>query len=251
MKVTSSPEFANLQLTTGGALRTNTSATDAVKFQAYDVDGAAYVDLFTATANNTVGFSINYTPTLDAGVDLDMAAGNHTIGGSIGANTLTLGGVTSAVAIPGSLDIGATIAITGTIDDDSFATASATTLATSESIKAYVDSKTSITWSEVTGTTQAMAVENGYIANNASLVTLTLPATAAVGDIISISGKGAGLYAIAQNAGQTISFGDSATTTGAGGSLTAIERYNSLTLLCITEDTGFEIISSFGNFTAV
>ena len=45
-------------------------------------------------------------------------------------------------------------------------------------------------WTEVTGTSQAMAVNNGYIANNAGLVTLTLPATAAVGDTVIVQGKG-------------------------------------------------------------
>lgn len=32
-----------------------------------------------------------------------------------------------------------------------------------------------------------MSVNNGYIANNASLVTLTLPTTAAVGDIVEVT----------------------------------------------------------------
>ena len=57
-----------------------------------------------------------------------------------------------------------------------------------------------ITWTEVTGTSQAAAVDNGYICNNASLVTVTLPPTCAVGKLISIAGKGAGLWKIAQNA---------------------------------------------------
>ena len=48
-----------------------------------------------------------------------------------------------AVNITTSLNIGSTIAVTGTIDDDTMATASATTVATSESIKAYVDTEIS------------------------------------------------------------------------------------------------------------
>jgi len=43
-----------------------------------------------------------------------------------------------------TINLGNTIALTGTIDDDTFATASATTLATSESIKAYVDAQTEV-----------------------------------------------------------------------------------------------------------
>ena len=57
-----------------------------------------------------------------------------------------------------------------------------------------------------------MAVSSGYILNNASLVTATLPSTAAIGERIILQGKGAGLYKIAQNAGQTIHFGNQDTT---------------------------------------
>lgn len=98
-------------------------------------------------------------------------------------------------------------------------------------------------WTEVTGTSQAMDVNNGYIANNAGLVTCTLPATAAVGDTVSVQGKGAGLFRIAQNAGQTINFGASATTTGAGGYLEATNQFDSIELLCITANTDWAVLT--------
>ena len=94
-----------------------------------------------------------------------------------------------------------------------------------------------------------MAVSNGYVANNAGLVTLTLPDTAAVGSEVRIVGKGAGLFKIAQNAGETIHIVATDTTTGTGGSLTAIEQYASLELVCITANTNWAVISSTGNFT--
>lgn len=99
-------------------------------------------------------------------------------------------------------------------------------------------------WTEVTGTSQAMAVNNGYIANNAGLVTLTLPATASVGDTVTVQGKGAGLFRIAQNAGQTIHFGSRDTTTGAGGYLEATQRYDSVELLCITANTDWAVYTA-------
>lgn len=108
-----------------------------------------------------------------------------------------------------------------------------------------------ITWNEVTGTSQAAAVDNGYICNNAGLVTVTLPSTIAVGESVAITGKGAGKFAIAQNAGQTIYFGSTATTTGAGGSLTSDIQYGAIEILCITADTDFIVRSSVGNFTVV
>lgn len=107
------------------------------------------------------------------------------------------------------------------------------------------------TWNEVTGTSQAMAAANGYIANNAGLVTLTLPATASVGDRVRAVGKGAGLFKIGQNAGQTINYVSSTTTGGAGGSLTAIEQFASIEIICTTTDSGWTVISSTGNFTVV
>ncbi len=61
-----------------------------------------------------------------------------------------------------------------------------------------------ITWTQVTGTTQQAASNAGYMANNAAQVTITLPAAPAVGDIVAVSGLGAGGWKIAQNAGQHI-----------------------------------------------
>lgn len=109
----------------------------------------------------------------------------------------------------------------------------------------------SMTWTEVTGTTQSAAVENGYITNNVSLVTVTLPSTAAVGQRVRIAGKGAGLWKLAQNSGQTIHFGSLDTTTGASGYLTATVRYDSVEVICITANTDWDVISSVGSITIV
>jgi hypothetical protein len=96
-------------------------------------------------------------------------------------------------------------------------------------------SLSAMTWSEVTGTSQSAAVNNGYIANNASLVTITLPSTAALGSIVHVVGKGAGLWKLAANTGQTIKFGDQTTTTA--GNLTATNQFDAIQVICITADT--------------
>jgi hypothetical protein len=108
-----------------------------------------------------------------------------------------------------------------------------------------------ITWNEVTGTTQSMSVDNGYIANNASLVTLTLPTTAAVGKIVRITGKGAGGWKIAQNASGIIHFGNLDTTTGTGGYLQSSDRRDSIELICVVANNEWNVISSIGNITVV
>ena len=59
-------------------------------------------------------------------------------------------------------------------------------------------------WQVVAGTSQQALINTGYLANNASRVTITLPASPSVGDIVRVSGSGAGGWRIAQNSGQTI-----------------------------------------------
>lgn len=97
---------------------------------------------------------------------------------------------------------------------------------------------------EITTTSATMTPNAFYVANNASLVTLTLPATAAFGDVIEVAGKGAGLFVIAQNAGQQIHMGSHATTVGVTGSVTAINQFDSFVIRCTTANTTWTLISS-------
>lgn len=106
-------------------------------------------------------------------------------------------------------------------------------------------------WTDVTGTTQQMAVHNGYVSDNAGLVTLTLPAVAAFGDVVAIGGKGAGGWTIAQNASQVITCGTHATTAGDGGSVSSTNANDCIFLLCTTANTGWTMLHSVGNLTLV
>lgn len=109
-----------------------------------------------------------------------------------------------------------------------------------------------IMWNEETGTSVTMAVDNGYIANNAALVTLTLPDTAALGSAIKIVGKGAGGWLIAQNAGESIRWDEATvTTTGVGGSLASTDDHDFIEILCTTADTVWTVLSVKGNITVV
>ena len=58
-------------------------------------------------------------------------------------------------------------------------------------------------WQVVNSATQAEA-NSGYLVNHGGLVTVTLPASPALGDIVRISGVGLGGWKLAQNAGQSI-----------------------------------------------
>lgn len=108
-----------------------------------------------------------------------------------------------------------------------------------------------LNWSAVTGTSQSAAVNNGYITNNASLVTVTIPDTAAVGDVVHVAGYGAGGWKVAQNASEIIHFGPIDTTTGVGGSLASTNRYDAVELVCTVANTEWAVITSVGNITIV
>jgi hypothetical protein len=70
----------------------------------------------------------------------------------------------------------------------------------------YVCNGPGINWVDVTSTTVTAARNTGYSADNAALVTITLPASTALtkDDIIQVDGIGAGGWAIAQALGQSI-----------------------------------------------
>ena len=96
-----------------------------------------------------------------------------------------------------------------------------------------------------------MAVNNGYIANNAGLVTLTLPTTSALGSVIEVVGKGAGGWRISQNAGEQIHFGNINTTTGTGGYLQSTLTYDAIRIVCTVADTEWTVLSVQGNITVI
>ena len=109
-----------------------------------------------------------------------------------------------------------------------------------------------LSWSEVTGTTQSCAVNTGYILNHATtMIVATLPSTAALGDVIRIVGKGAGMWKLEQNASQYIRFAGLTTTTGTGGYLQAETAYDCIEIMCTTANNGWTVISSIGNIEVV
>lgn len=106
-------------------------------------------------------------------------------------------------------------------------------------------------WTDQSTTSVTMTVNNAYVADNASLVTLTLPSTAAFGSVFQIVGKGAGGWKIGQAASQLIHIGNQVTTTGTGGSLASSNQWDSVQLVCVTANTTFVVFSSMGNITYV
>lgn len=109
----------------------------------------------------------------------------------------------------------------------------------------------SLVWNDATSTTVSMAVNNAYLADNTSLVTMTLPSTAAQFSIVQVSGFNSGGWKIAQNAGQIIHVGNQTTTTGTGGSLASSNQYDQVTLLCVVANTTWVATNMVGNLTYI
>lgn len=189
-------------------------------------------------------------------------------GGSSTFNALTSGTNTTAAMLVGS---GATLGVTGTGTIASTGLVSATTTVgvsaatapTSGQVLTATSGTTAtwqtpsggggITWNNVTaGGPATMVVNNAYIANSTTTpVTFNLPTTAAVGSVVAVAGGTAAGWQILQAAGQTIHFGNKNTTTGTGGNLTNVGRYDSAELVCTVANTDFVVRSSVGNITVV
>lgn len=110
-----------------------------------------------------------------------------------------------------------------------------------------------LSWVDVTSSTQAMAVNSGYVVDNgASLVTFTLPASASFGSVIRVVGMSSGGWLIAQNdPSQQIFLGDVFTTAGSAGSLSSTNEGDCVELICVVADTLFAVASVVGNITYV
>lgn len=99
----------------------------------------------------------------------------------------------------------------------------------------------------VTGTTQAAAANAGYIANHASTgINFTLPATAAIGQIVHVLGLGAGGWRVTAPSGDNILIDGN--NTGAAGYITG-PAGSTIGLRCIVANTTWEVIDYTGNLT--
>lgn len=109
-----------------------------------------------------------------------------------------------------------------------------------------------LAWVSVTGVSQTVQAGYGYISQNGGTVTFTLPASSTVGDVFRIVGS-IGAWTLAQNAGQQVKYGSSATTVGVGGSLSSTDSGDSIELVATNTSASsiWRIMSSVGNITVV
>lgn len=108
-----------------------------------------------------------------------------------------------------------------------------------------------VTWSVITGASQAMTSNNGYIANRASNIAFSLPTTSAVGDVIEVTGINTALgWTVSWTTNQQVFFGN-ATTTVTTGSLSSSATRDSIRMVCVVANLTWNVIASVGNITCV
>lgn len=118
---------------------------------------------------------------------------------------------------------------------------------TTAGVMSWAAASGGLSWTDQTTTPVSMVKSNGYIANNAGLVTLNMPATAAVGDTFAVVGLGAGGWLVQMNTGQVANLSSSPTTSA--GSLASTNRYDCIEIICVVANTTFVVRSSVGNIT--
>ena len=99
----------------------------------------------------------------------------------------------------------------------------------------------------------SFTVGSGVYNTKVTLLTMTLPATAAAGTLIAIQGTAVGLagWSISQNAGQNIQFLETSSTVGVTGAVSSTSPDAGMTLLCTVADTTWNVISSIGSFNII
>lgn len=103
-----------------------------------------------------------------------------------------------------------------------------------------------LVWNEVTANT-TMVVNNGYITNSVSRIDLTLPATAVVGSVIQIVGKGTGGWRVVQAASQQVIMGNVSGATGVDGVVDSTHARDCISMVCVTANNIWQVHDSIGN----
>lgn len=150
--------------------------------------------------------------------------GNGTSG--VGSVSMTDGQV--LIGATGSSPVAATLTAGGGIN----ITSSAGEITISSSVVSQI-------WTQV-DTSFTIAANNGYVVT-AALVA-TLPASAVLGATFEVlNTSSTGTVTIAQNAGQSIIFGDQVTTIGVLGSLSSTTTGDSIRVVCVDATLGAEV----------
>lgn len=96
---------------------------------------------------------------------------------------------------------------------------------------------------------QTLEINNEYLCAGGAL-SLLLPSAASINDKIIVNGN-TGSWVITQNAGQSIKYLNSTTTTGVGGTLSTAEARGCVELTCVVANTTWQVTKSVGTLNLV
>lgn len=246
--VYSTPAYPNASVTAGKLIisdGTNYIASTSIFPNTVGTAGKIIRSDGTVNAYSTATFADTYTAS-----NLLYSNGANTVTGLATANSASL--VTDGSGVPSLQALSAGQILIGTTG--AAPTAAAINSGTgilvangSGSITVSLSGVGSLIWNDVSGTTQAAAVNSAYVISNASQTTVTLPATAALGSIVAVQGKGAAGWILTANTGQVIHLGSSASSTA--GTLTSTNLWDNVEVVCVTANTTWSVRSVIGNLT--
>lgn len=107
-----------------------------------------------------------------------------------------------------------------------------------------------IAWSIVSEDAIGIA-QNGYMTSGDRVVGITLPAASPIGGVLEVVGIGDGGWQITQGDGQQIVFGNISSTIGQEGRLSSSHSKDAVRLICIAENTTWQVVSSIGSISAL
>ncbi len=198
--------------------------------------GTANVDtlwLQTATVAVMGTDAISFSQFSSSPITLPVSGANGGTGVANTSKTITIGG---NIVFSGAFDF------TGTLSNTTSVTFPVSgTLATTSQVITSVDQSSS---------SATLAANSRYVCDDgASLITFTLPGTAAIGDTYIIVGGSSGGWKVAQNANQIIHVGSSPSTTGVAGFIASSNQYDCVTLTCVVTNLEWSAYGIQGNLT--
>lgn len=231
VRTSGTPTFQGVTLGTNGFIKGGTAST--ASFEVWDTGASTYQQFITLDPGNPPSFSFG-SLSVDGQMDNVTIGSNNASPGFFSSLHLN----TFPVSIAGSFTMSGSHNFTGTLTGDTNVTfPTSGTLATT--------ANKDLTWS-TSSSTITLAVNTGTIATGTGQ-TFTLPATAAVGDLIAVTNAPGKNYSLSQNSAQTIHFGGRSTTTGVTGGLSSLEDCQSVYMVCSTANTDWIVLSSIGN----
>lgn len=91
------------------------------------------------------------------------------------------------------------------------------------------------------------AANHGYISTKGTQIIVTLPGTAAAGDVVRITSVGTAGWQLKAATGDTIQFGNLVTI--AGGYVESTDNHDAVEVVCVAANSAWQVVSSIGNLT--